>query len=245
MSDPLAPLLDLPDVPDAVRAARDAVDAVHNHPVNRRGWPTTAAEATVRAARASAAIDGADVELPEGGEVDEPVLAGALRVGEALGSLLPTWQRAPLQVLARMHVLAASDLQPDPEQLGRPRRSGDAPERIEMLAQLLSGSTSVPGPVLAAVVHGELLSLEPFGTADGVVARAAGRLTMIATGLDPKGLCVPEVAFLRRMRRYREAAQGFAGGEPEGVGTWLLLCCEAFEAGAKEGLSIADAAAEE
>src|SRR5699024_7301326 len=51
----LAPLAELPGVAEAVARARAAVDEVHEHPVNRRGWPTTAAEASVRAARASAA----------------------------------------------------------------------------------------------------------------------------------------------------------------------------------------------
>jgi hypothetical protein len=94
--------------------------------------------------------------------------------------------------------------------------------------------------VLAAVVHGELLTLAPFGLADGVVARAAARLTMIGTGLDPKGLTVPEVAYLRRPERYREAAEGFASGQPDGVRDWVVLCCEAMETGAREAISIAD-----
>ena len=41
-TDPLAPLLDLPGVEEAVVRAREALVAVHNHPVNRRGWPATA-----------------------------------------------------------------------------------------------------------------------------------------------------------------------------------------------------------
>ena len=65
---------------------------------------------------------------------------------------------------------------------------------------------------------------------------------MIATGLDPKGLTVPEVAYLRRPERYRTAAAGFASGQPDGVREWVLLCCEAVEIGAKEATSIADAA---
>src|SRR5690606_41481628 len=56
------------------------------------------------------------------GEVREPVLAGALRVAEALGGMLSTWQRSPLQVLARLHVLAAADLIENPDRLGRPRQ---------------------------------------------------------------------------------------------------------------------------
>ncbi|MGH3861703.1 oxidoreductase [Actinokineospora sp.] len=238
MTDPLAPLLALPGVEDAVRSARDSVAEVHRHPTNRRGWPATAAEASVRAARASAVLDGGDPEIPEVGDVSDPILAGALRVAEALGPLLPTWERAPLQALAKLHLLAAADLT-DGEALGRPK-SGAAP-RLDLLGGLVAGGTKVPGPVLAAVVHGELLTLAPFGTADGVIARAAARLTSIGTGLDPKGLSVPEVSFMRRENRYRAAAAGFATGEPEAVGAWIIFCCEAVEAGAREATSIADA----
>jgi hypothetical protein len=240
VTDPLAPLLELPGVEAAVAAAREAVDAVHSHPANRRGWPATAAEASVRAARASAALDGGDAEIPATGEVTEPHLAGALRIGESIGPLLPVWQRAPMQALARLHVLAAADLADD-ESLGRPRPVRAVSRRLDILADLVAGGTSVPGPVLTAIVHGELLALSPFGSADGVVARAAARVTMIATGLDPKGLIVPEVFYLRRSDRYRQAAAAFAKGG-EGLTEWLLFSCEAIEAGAREATSIAEAA---
>ncbi|RSM75510.1 oxidoreductase [Kibdelosporangium aridum] len=244
MTDPLGPLLDLPGIAEAVQSARQSVDAVHQHPANRRGWPTTAAEASVRAARSSAYLDGGNPEIPDDGEVADPVLAGALRVAEAMGPLLPVWQRAPLQALARLHLLAAADLVPasQDERLGRPRTARGVSGRLDLLANLVTGATQAPGPVLAAVVHGELLTLAPFGIGDGVVARAAARLTMIGTGLDPKGLTVPEVAYLRRPERYREAAEGFASGEADGVRGWVLLCCEAMEIGAREAVSIADSA---
>ncbi|RBM23063.1 oxidoreductase [Prauserella sp. PE36] len=243
MTDPLAPLLELDGVATAAKTAQDAIFAVHRHRANLRGGSATAAEASVRAARASAGTEGADPDLPDEGAVTDPVLAGALRVAEAAESLLPTWRRAPLQALARMHVLAAADLTADADALGRPRTGAGVGARLELLAQLVTGATAAPGPVLTAVVHGELLTLRPFGSADGVVARAAARLTMIATGLDPKALTVPEVAYFRRTGRYHEAAEAFASGEPEGVRQWLLFSCEAFEAGAREATSIADAAA--
>ncbi|MCP2164620.1 DUF3067 family protein [Goodfellowiella coeruleoviolacea] len=243
-ADPLGPLLDLPGVPDAVRDARAAVDEVHRHPTNRKGWPTTAAEASVRAARASAVLDGGGAEIPAGGAVDDPVLAGALRISEAIGHLLATWRRAPLQALARLHVLAAADLVPEAgeDTLGRPRAGRAVSARLDLLAQLVAGGTSVPGPLLVAVVHGELLDLAPFEVGNGVVARAAARLTAISTGLDPKGLTVPEVACLRRADRYRDTARAFGEGDPDGVRDWLLFCCETFVAGAREATSIADAA---
>lgn len=248
--DSLRPLLDLDGVSDAVASARSAIDEVHEHPANRRGWAATAAEASVRAGRASAAVAGGATEIPESGEVAEPLLAGSLRAAEALGPLLPTWQRAPLQALARLHVLAAADLVPDQDQLGRPRSEQGVSPRLDLLARIVADADgksedAVPGPVQVAVVHGELLTLAPFGTADGIVARAAARLSMIGSGLDPKGLSVPEVAHFRRQGDYRSAAEGFASGEPEGVGGWVVYCCRALETGAKEAKSIADATQEQ
>jgi hypothetical protein len=275
VTDPLAPLVELPGVADAVARARDALVAVHNHPVNRRGWAASAAEASLRAARASAALDGAplglDLTTVSGGtagigdrqagfpagapdtdepaadaslSVSDPVLAGAVRVAEESGRLLAVWRTSPLQALARLHVVAAADLVPAgrrEDELGRPGTGAGISARLSLLADLVTGGTAVPAPVLVAVVHGELLALAPFPSANGVVARAAARMTAVAAGLDPKGLAVPEIGHLRHASEYREAAAGFAAGTREGLTTWLLHCCAQWEAGAREGMSIADA----
>lgn len=245
MADPLQPLVELPGVRDAAEKARDALAAVHMHKANRRGWPTTAAEAAIRAARASAASDGGSVDLPADGPVADPVLAGALRVGQALDGdslaiLVGVWQRAPLQALARLHLLAAADLVDDDAQLGRPAQGRGIAQRLALLSDVVV-SSSAPAPVIAAVVHGELLALEPFGTADGIVARAASRLVAVASGLDPHNLGVPEVTWMRFGEKYRQEAAAFASGVPDGVGAWVVSCCEALEAGAREAKSIADA----
>ncbi|MFB8276731.1 oxidoreductase [Nocardia colli] len=246
MTDPLEPLVDLPGVRAAADRARDALAEVHRHKANRRGWPTTAAEAAVRAARSSAAIDGGSTELPADGQVGDPILAGSLRVGQALDgdalrNLVATWQRAPLQALARLHLLAAADLVTDEEALGRPRADAGVAQRLDLLVQAVLGS-SAPAPVIAAVVHGELLALRPFGTADGVVARAASRLVAVSSGLDPHSLGVPEVFWLRRRQAYLEGAAGFGSGAVDAVGSWVMLCCGALEDGAREAASIADSA---
>jgi len=245
-ADPLAPLMELPGVAEASDRARDELGRAHRHPANLRGWPVTAAEAALRAARASSVLDGGPVRLDDVAEavqVSDPVFAGALRVVQALegggGPLVAVWQRAPLQALARLHMLAAAD-QVDPDRLGRPRTQPEVGPRLELLAGLVTGSTRAPAPVVAAVAHGELLTLEPFGSADGVVARAVSRLVTIASGLDPHGLGVPEVSWMRQPAAYRDAAHGFAEGTPEGVATWLVLCCRAMRAGAQEALTIAD-----
>ncbi len=247
--DPLAPLLGLPGVAEAGEGARDALSRAHRHRANLRGWPVTSAEAALRAARASSVLDGGPGRGDDPGEVSrfgDPVLAGAIRVAQALeggeGPLVGVWRRAPLQALARLHVLAAAG-QVDDERLGRPRAGADVGPRLHLLAGLAAGRTRAPAPVVAAVAHGELLALKPFGSADGVVARAVSRLVTIAGGLDPHGLGVPEVAWMRHPAQYRDAAEGFAEGSPEGIRAWLLLCCRALQAGAQEAVAIADAVA--
>lgn len=244
-NDPLAPLMDLPGVAAASDQVRDALGRAHRHRVNLRGWPVTAAEAALRAARASSVLDGGPVQLDENA-TEDPVFAGAVRVAQALEGgqtgLVGVWQRAPMQALARLHMLAAADLV-DEDRLGRPRGSPEIGARLELLTEIATGGTQAPAPVVAAVAHGELLALAPFGSADGVVARAVSRLVTTVTGLDPHGLGVPEVAWMRRGRDYRTAAEGFAVGTPKGVGAWVQLCCRAFRDGAREALSIAETSA--
>jgi hypothetical protein len=243
-ADALAPLMELPGVAAASERARDALGRAHRHRANLRGWPVTAAEAALRAARASSVLDGGPMRLDvQAAAVSDPVFAGALRVAQALegggGSLVGIWQRAPLQALARLHMLAAAD-QVDDDRLGRPRADAEVGPRLELLADVVTARTQASAPVVAAVAHGELLTLKPFGSADGVVARAVSRLVTIAGGLDPHGLGVPEVSWMRRPAGYRDAARGFAAGTPDGVAAWLVLCCRALQAGAQEALSIAE-----
>ena len=242
--DPLAPLLALPGVSEAAETARAALGKAHRHRTNLRNWPVTAAESTVRGARCSAALDGGGMQLDA--VSDDPVLAGALRVGQSMEggatALVGVWQRAPLQALARLHALAAADLV-DESRLGRPRNDTQVSGRVSLLTGLVSGGSAVPAPVLAGVAHGELLNLAPFGSADGVVARSISRLVTMSTGLDPHGLGVPEVYWLRRADEYRATAVEFGRGTEEGVARWLLLCCRALEDGAREAMSIAESVA--
>ena len=99
---------------------------------------------------------------------------------------------------------------------------------------MVTGKSDVPATVLAAVAHGELLTLAPFGTGDGLVARGVSRLVTIASGLDPHGLGVPEMFWMRHSGDYRAAARGFASGTPDGLAAWLVLSCQAL-AGRREG----------
>ncbi|WP_204015980.1 Fic family protein [Sphaerimonospora thailandensis] len=255
MSDPLAAIAELPGVPEAVQQAREAADRLYRHRALRRRSPEVSAESALRGARASAALEGVDVPLEalRLGEAADPVSQGALRVSAELGRLGATWRSAPRQILARLHTLAAAGLMADP---GRPRNeptSADplglgpapAPEetavRMSALAGLLSGTTKAPALVLAAVVHAELVVLRPFGVADGLVARGAGRLTLVEHGLDPKSLIAVEVGHLELGDAYAEGLRAYLKGTADGVGVWVRHCAEAVVAGARETTAICEA----
>jgi hypothetical protein len=278
--DPFAALIDLPGVADAVADARTAVDRLLGHRVLRRRSAEVTAESALRGARASAELEGAGIELERlrgqllhGQAVTVPskdprqgqVVTNAVRLHADLGSLLPSWKAAPAQALARLHVLASADLGLPEEQVGRPRSGtdvedpldlGPAPQPVEVaarldgLSRLLLAPTAAPAVVVAAVVHGELLALRAFGTVDGLVARAAGRLVLVERGLDPKAVSAPEVghaeldaAGLRasHSHAYAEAARAYAAGGEQGVAQWLVHCAGAVALGAREGVAVCEA----
>ena len=72
-----------------------------------------------------------------------------------------------------------------------------------------------------------------LGYGYGLVARGLSRLVTIASGLDPHGLGVPEVFWMRRSGDYRAAARGFESGTRDGLAAWLVLSCQALRAGAR------------
>jgi hypothetical protein len=225
-------LLDLADVAPALTQARDSVDAAMRHRALRRHGGQVAAEISLRAAVASAALDGSKHDLDDvrDGTVTDPVVQGALRVGEALGGLVDLWPRAPRQVLAKLHVLAARGVVHEHD-LGRLTSGAD---RIDALAGLVAGNEKTPPLLLAAIVHAELITLRPFAGPAGVVARAAARLTLIGRGLDPRGLVAAEVGHLEREPEYVGSAGAYATGTPDGVRSWLRHYAAAVEVGARE-----------
>lgn len=240
--DPLAPLMTLPGVADRVLAARADVDRLLGERMLRRRSAEVSAEAGLRCVRASAALEGADVSLDDvrtGGAVEDPIVQGALQVTADLGPLAATFERAPLQALARLHVLAASAAGPS-EQLGRPRDDGDpAPRvvaaRLATLADVLTTPTATSAVVVAAIVHGEVLALQPFASRNGLVARAAARIVLIARGVDPKAVTAPDVGHAEDAAAYADAAARYVAGD---VAAWLLHCADALSAGAREGLAV-------
>lgn len=243
MTDPIAPLLDLPGVADAVAATRAAVDGLLSNRVLRRRSADVSAESSLRGAWASAWLSGAEHDLDDvrsGAAAADPVVQGALRAQSAIGALADTWSRAPRQALARLHALAAADLVHDRNLLGRPAASPHIAARLDTLAQLLA-ATSAPAVVVAAIVHGELLSLDAFPPASGVVARVAVRLTLVDRGLDPKSLVVVEAGHRELRADYESALDMYRSGSPDGVRAWLLHCADAVVAGARESVAICEA----
>lgn len=235
--DPLDRVAQIEGVGAAAAHARDAIDALLRHPAMRNDAARVAAESAVRGSRASAMLAGAATD-----DVADPVWQGALRVVAEVPSLAVIWDRSPRQALARMHMLAASDLVDDPDQLGRPRADAEI-ARLEQILTLATGRTRAPAVVVAAVVHGELAVLRPFGTADGVVARAAERVVLVARGVDTKAVSAPEVGHQALARAYGPLLEAYAGGVAEGVGAWVRHCADAYARGADEGLAIANGSA--
>jgi hypothetical protein len=206
-------------------------------------------ESALRGARASVALARADQPLDlvrrtvsAGGrlpDAEETVVQGALRVAAETGPLQRTWSRAPLQAVARLHTLAAADLAPA-DQLGRPDPSAAA--RMSSLGQLLMSPTTAPALVVAAVVHAELATMGAFRAGAGVVACGAARLTIVARGLDPTAVSVPEVGHVELGREvYRAALNGYVTGGPDGIAAWLVHCAEAVVRGAREGVAVCEA----
>jgi hypothetical protein len=239
---PLAPLLELAEVPEVLDAARESVDKALRHPSLRRSGGKVAAEAGLRSAVASAALEGHEYPLEEvrSGTVTDPVVQGALRVSRELDAMAPLWTKVPRQVLARVHVLAARDTVPA-DQLGRPETGPEAGARLSGLLDLVGRGGGVPSLLLAAVVHGELLALSPFAGPSGVVARAAARLTLVAGGLDPRALLPVDVGHLARAPEYVGARGAFATGTPDGLRSWLKHCAAATTLAAADVVAIGDA----
>jgi len=236
MMDPLAALNNLSGIESAVNSARSAVDGAYRHPVLRRKGGLVAAEVSLRSAVASASLEASreyPVEDVRSGTVLDAVVQGSLRVQSSLPGLAQRWESSPAQVLARLHVLAATGVV-DGDSLGRPVVPLD-----RVCAFVLAGAGE---PLIrAAVVHGEILARKPFPGVNGLIARAAARLTLVASGFDPRGLVLAEEVHLSREPEYRGSSLAFATGTPDGIRSWLKHCALAATLGAESIASVADA----
>ncbi len=230
--DPLSRLANLEGVASAMAATRDGIDALLRDRGLRRTTPDLTGESLLRGAHASAVLEGSASTLEEvRADGGDPVAKAAVRLSSELLGMLPTLNGSPLQALARMHTLAAKGEAAD-EELGRPRNA-DGAARLHELARLLTGPTTAPALVVAAVVHAEIAVAAPFVSHNGLVARAAERLVLVARGVDAKSLIVPEAGHLAVRAEYESNLRGYRDGGPAGVHGWLLYAAEAYAQGAE------------
>lgn len=245
-------------------------------------------EAALRGARASAALDGADWPLEEvrrrtdfGADAETRTVGAALRISAEVGQLVSVWRHSPLQVLARLHLLAVGDFDPSAGRLrtagelaqplfpmdleatersdaGHPDGAAESaalpPEppaqevtaRLHRLSQLVVARAerhdTTPALVAAAVVHGELLALRPFSAHNGMIARAAQRIVLLAEGLDPKAICPAEVGLAELgTAAYQRALHGYLSSRGEGMARWIGHCGQALRLGVRESTAVCEA----
>ena len=268
LAESLAALENLPGVAEAVQSARTACTEIRWHNALRRRSAEARAEATVRSARSSAALEGARYpvdlvrdaargasELPD--DVSGRLTQAAIRVYSEAAQVEKSLAAAPAQGLARLHLAAAGGLLPA-EQVGRPRQGTELPadgigepagapvgaalgSRLNGITDLLSAASSAPALVVAALVHAEILTARPFVAGNGLVARAAAHAVMIGRGLDPMGVVVWEAAHLDAGPGYHRSLQAYTTGRADAVGGWLIQCADAVVKGADEGRAVCDA----
>jgi hypothetical protein len=264
------PLAELPGVADQIDAARQACTELRWHQALRRRIPEAAAESRVRGAQASGELDGARLSVDivrdlmrgaatwhESPDPVEVVMRGIIAATAETEHVRALVRTAPLQALARLHVAAAAGLVAD-DQLGRPRLSGEdcrefvelgpapeageARERLLAVGELLRVADELPTPLVAAIVHAEIVAARPFVRGNGVVARAMERAIVQACGLDPTGVAVTEAGHRDQGGpAYFGGLTAYVRGDAAGVGLWITHCCTAIAAAAAEGGRIADA----
>ncbi|WP_046496582.1 Fic family protein [Streptomyces odonnellii] len=204
-----------------------------------------------------------------GSDAEARTVGAALRLNAEAGQLLSIWAQSPLRVLARLHLVAAGGAGVPDRTVGRPRLAGEpvaevpgsetpgtggplaeAPlpaadevaGRLEGLSELIVAASPAPALVTASVVHGELLALRPFGSYNGLVARAAERVVLVGSGLDPKSVCPAEVGHAELGRAaYAAAFEGYLSGTPGGMVAWITHCGRAVELGVRESIAVCEA----
>ncbi|NYI08530.1 oxidoreductase [Nocardioides marinus] len=230
-ADPMSWLVSLEGVPSAFAATRDGIDALLRDRGLRRTSPEQTAASLLRGAHASAVLEGSSSTFEEVAEgAGDAIAVDAVRVSTELLSLVPVLGRSPLQALARIHALASASSLPE-ERRGRPRDASSA-DRLRSLAEVLLAETEAPALMVAALVHADLATAAPFPSHNGIVARAAERLVLVARGVDPASLTVPEAGHLAHRAAYESNLRGYASGDDSGIHSWLLYAPEAFASGA-------------
>jgi hypothetical protein len=221
----------LEGVPSALAAARDGIDSLLRDRGLRRTTPELTADSLLRGAAASAALEGSSTSLVEmrAGTADA-LAAGAARLNGQLLSLVPVIGRAPLQALARMQALTAPPDAPKNE-VGRPRAEPGIVVALQALSEQLL-TTEAPALAVACLAHATVVTLAPFESGNGLVGRGLERLLLVARGVDPTSLTVPEGGHLASGAAYRDALRAYAEDGAAGRRRWLLYAADAVSVGA-------------
>lgn len=232
-TDPLSPLLALGEVAVLAERATAAIARVHRRPAALRKPELIVGESVLRGARTSTLIDGhpAPVDKEPAGAFGAAVSVYGLLAPGVIQDNAAVFRRSPANVVARMDVAAGGPGVPTSE---------DGPQRLQALARLL-GDDRVNAAVLPQVVHAEIVARELFGERSGLIGRAASRLVAVATGVDPRGLAVPEIYLNRHRAEYREALAGWSR-DTEGMRAALEFLLRAWIQGAAEADAIVQAA---
>ncbi|MER6517222.1 MULTISPECIES: oxidoreductase [unclassified Streptomyces] len=269
---PLAGLPGVSDSVDSVRKAVDRVYGHRVMRRRSGEIASEAALRGARGSAALSGADWALEEVRRrtdfGSESQARAVGAALRLTAEAGQLLSIWRQSPMRVLARLHLVASGSTAAAPDAsapsavegdtVGRPRLAGEPVDeplidlplpsaeevagRLDGLSRLIIAGGSSPALITASVVHGELLALRPFGTYNGLVARAAERIVLINSGLDPKAICPAEVGHAEQgAQAYVAAFEGYLSGTAEGMGAWIAHCGRAIELGSRESMAVCEA----
>lgn len=156
-----------------------------------------------------------------------PDLGIAVAVIEAVNDL-PSLYAAPLQGLAQLHAVVGITESPDDR--GRPRKDFTQHPRLnDLVAVATSPSSAV---VVGAVLHGEILTMAPFQTGNGLVARAMYRSILVQRGVDPL-ICVEIGLEDFGFAAIATGLDQYQRGTSDGVSTWIELNARAVTFGAK------------
>lgn len=221
--DPLAHLARLEGVPSALAAALAAVDGV----LRDRGLRTVDVADVAAAAWTSSR---AAVRLTEEPEPD--AAAAMVRMYAEVPAIAELARSAPAQALARLHAVWGRGLLPDNE-LGVVRSDPDTAERLRALQDMLTGPTEAPALLVAAVVHAELWTLQPFRAGSWAVALGMEQAVVIGSGVDPRAV-VPLAAGHAAAGDHAASLRAYATGTVDGVRGWLLHQAAAVTAAAEQ-----------
>lgn len=255
-----------PRVREAESAVREAATELRWAEALRRRWREARAEASIRAAIASAAVDGASVSpqvLREA--VAQRAVAQAVSEDPAFDVAAGHW-RAQARVVSWMDDLVGhgrAQLPPVPARLASLHRDIAGPlaargqvsmaevgalrvldagevQRWTMLVELIEASEG-SALVRSALVHGELATLQPFVLGSDAVGRAVVREIVTRSALEPTGTAVCDLLAAREPGAYQGAVEAYASGSDEGVIGWIEWNAQALLVGIDEAHRLARA----